>query len=349
MVASSVEEVEGIPPEEAGSEAYQEHHMGRIFTEGLSFSGNERDRLFLNDGAGAFTDLSALSGLDDPNDGRSAVLADFDDDGDQDLFVHNIARARHRLYRNDARGNDRDEATGGFVKVRLEATSGAPEAVGAVVRLGTGLGTQAQVLAFGNGFLTQGAPELVFGLGGEETGTLTVTWPGRKTESFGVVGRDQRVLLIEGKGKAQRRVAQTFAFADPTPPGLKVDVGDRLEAITVLDVDGRESALSLSSEGETYLNFWASWCSGCKAEAAALDELDQQAGVQVIAVSVDVPEERSAAASFLQKRGLGYQSAFISRQMIEEVLDVDRLTLPTTLVLDSDGTIQRVIKGRIDS
>ena len=40
------------------------------------------------------------------------------------------------------------------MKVRLEATSGAPEAVGAVVRLGTGLGTQAQVLAFGNGFLT---------------------------------------------------------------------------------------------------------------------------------------------------------------------------------------------------
>ena len=80
-----MDEVEGVAKEQAGSQTYQSEHMGMIFQDGFSFSGFERDVLALGDGAGRFTDVSAISGLDDPNDGRAALTADFDDDGDLDL------------------------------------------------------------------------------------------------------------------------------------------------------------------------------------------------------------------------------------------------------------------------
>ena len=52
-------------------------HNAQMFEEGRSFSGNERDKLFLNRGDGTFADLSDLAGCDSPNDGRAVIACDF--------------------------------------------------------------------------------------------------------------------------------------------------------------------------------------------------------------------------------------------------------------------------------
>src|SRR5262245_48807539 len=117
--------------------------MGQIFKEGFSFSGFEKDKVWLNLGD-QYLDVADISGADDDGDGRALCVADFDDDGDPDFFVHDIQRERHMLYRNDvdlgARG----------VKIQLKATNGPWEAPGAIVRAKTGVRTTAQVLAFGS-------------------------------------------------------------------------------------------------------------------------------------------------------------------------------------------------------
>ncbi len=73
--------------EAAGNEDYQRGHMGKIFAEGFSFGGFERDKLYLNQG-GAYVDISGLSGLDSVGDGRGAAWADFDYDFDYDYHYH---------------------------------------------------------------------------------------------------------------------------------------------------------------------------------------------------------------------------------------------------------------------
>mgnify|MGYP001121495286 CR=1 FL=1 len=60
-----------------------------MFGQGFSFSGYERDPLFLNLGNRKFVDISGCSGIDSVSDGRAGVFADFDNDGDLDLFVGN--------------------------------------------------------------------------------------------------------------------------------------------------------------------------------------------------------------------------------------------------------------------
>ena len=64
------------------------------------------DRLWINDGAGRFTDRAlhlgcAVDENGDPKAGMGVTAADFDDDGDLDLLVCNIRSESDSLHRND--------------------------------------------------------------------------------------------------------------------------------------------------------------------------------------------------------------------------------------------------------
>ena len=69
--------------------------------ESQSFSGNEEDTLFMNDGRGHFTDCAAQARVDLRTDGRASAWADLDNDGDLDLVMHQIQSPELRMFRND--------------------------------------------------------------------------------------------------------------------------------------------------------------------------------------------------------------------------------------------------------
>ena len=73
--------------EQPGNTDYQNHHMTEIFEKGLSFSGFERDGLYLSRGDGTYLEISGVSGLDSIGDGRGCSFADLDNDGDLDVVV----------------------------------------------------------------------------------------------------------------------------------------------------------------------------------------------------------------------------------------------------------------------
>ena len=245
-----------------------------IFEEGFSFSGFERDKFWLNSPDGAWFDVSNISGADDDNDGRSLCLADFDDDGDVDFFVHNIQRERHRLYRNDCG----DRSGNGWIKVRLKGTTSHPSAAGAVVRAKFGDRRQAKLMSLGSGFLSQNAGEMVFGLGEEPVAELEVVWPGGTVESFGSFPAGSRLRLVEGSGAAELVEARTFEFADPSKPGLRLQLGDQVDYLPLIE-DSHEVELEVGSYEKLIVNFWATYCVACVAELPALQELDDRGRV----------------------------------------------------------------------
>jgi hypothetical protein len=71
--------------------------------------------LYSNNGNGTFTDVTRQSGLTDRRYGLGASAADYDNDGDTDLFVTNLQG--NALFRNDGRGR--------FTDVTLKAHIGA--------------------------------------------------------------------------------------------------------------------------------------------------------------------------------------------------------------------------------
>ncbi|MEM6674354.1 MAG: ASPIC/UnbV domain-containing protein [Planctomycetota bacterium] len=337
-----------------GSAGFLARHNSQIFAEGRSFSGNERDRLFLNDGAATFTDVSDLSGADSPNDGRAVIALDVDDDGDLDLFVHETQRERHALYRNDL------AAAGAFVKLRLRATTGNAEAIGATVSISAGERRTAQVLSRGAGFLSCQAPELVFGLGGAEAATAEVLWPGGSRERFEGLARGGRYELVEGSGRAVPYDARPRPLPTPKLPGLRVGVGDRVEPFVVADGAGDDLTVdpaTLAEDGRLYLNLWASYCAPCVAELPLLEDWHDRSDTNALAVSVDAPSAQAKALEILQKRTSGLDARFVREatlrdpdgtRTLDDVVDLARLPLPTTLVLDGAGVVVDVIQGPIE-
>ena len=80
----------------------------RAFVKGISWSGNERNFFFVGGLPGnQFADLSAVSGLDDPADGRGFSLLDFDRDGWPDIILAaaNMVRPQFFYYRNNGDGS----------------------------------------------------------------------------------------------------------------------------------------------------------------------------------------------------------------------------------------------------
>jgi ASPIC and UnbV/FG-GAP-like repeat len=152
-----------------------------------SLSGRERNHYFANRGGKQFTDLSALSGLDDAGDGRGWALLDFDRDGWQDLALVNANKPLFSLYRNTM-----PEAglRSGIVAVKFVGGNKTPGAAamacrdgyGALVTASLGDLTLTREHRCGDGFAAQHSAVMMLGLGSRPAAArITVRWPSGKT------------------------------------------------------------------------------------------------------------------------------------------------------------------------
>ena len=75
----------------------------RCFYRAGHLADKERNCCYLNlgDRATAFANISAATGVDFPDDGRSLVTVDWDQDGDLDIWLSNRNAPRLRFLRND--------------------------------------------------------------------------------------------------------------------------------------------------------------------------------------------------------------------------------------------------------
>jgi hypothetical protein len=75
---------------------------------GRKLDGKLHNQLYRNNGNGTFTDVTAAAGVGDTGFGMGCLSADYDNDGDADLYVTNYGR--NRLYRNNGDGSFTDVA-----------------------------------------------------------------------------------------------------------------------------------------------------------------------------------------------------------------------------------------------
>ena len=104
-----------------------------LLERGFSLSGHERNVCFLNlrSKAGVqFATASAVSGFDFADDARAVVPVDWDGDGDLDVWTANRTAPMLRFLRNN---HEAAPTRNDWLQVRLEATRGARDAIGARV------------------------------------------------------------------------------------------------------------------------------------------------------------------------------------------------------------------------
>jgi len=128
-----------------------------------------------------------------------------------------------------------------------------------------------------------------------------------------------------------------------TPPPK---VGAPAPAFSLARLDGKGRVSLASLRGKTVvLNFWASWCTPCKREAPALEQLWQDyRGRGVVVLGVDTgPDARSDGRRFVAAHRLTYPVVFDPNALVA----ANRYSvseLPVTYVLDREG---RVVGGGV--
>lgn len=250
---------------------------------GVSFSGRERDRLFLRtaEGAKAF-DVASIAGVDLVGDGRSAAAVDLDGDGDLDLVVREQQAPQLRLFRNDG-------PNGGSIEVR-------PGRIGANVIASAGGRLTARPVLAGAGFLTQTPPVVIVGLGEAKSAALVqVRLPDKRVielhdvpaGSLVEVAKDGRATVrprppAPSLGKGHR--ARSLDWSPPTPA----------ELLAALEPSAKEALAPLLAPGKTrVVNLWAPWCKPCRDELPELAKLAaERPNVTVLMLAIDgTPEE----------------------------------------------------------
>jgi hypothetical protein len=162
----------------------------------LSWHGWERNRHLRNEGDGTFREIGRGAGTDLVANSRGVAVADFWNRGALDLAVA-ASGARHALLRNEVASGRH------WLQVELTGTRTNRDAVGARVEVAAGGLRQLREVSAGDGYASQSALRLHFGLGEAVVADmLTVRWPASgKVERFENVAADRIVALVEGTGR----------------------------------------------------------------------------------------------------------------------------------------------------
>lgn len=154
--------------------------------------------LYVNHGAGKFAGLLEPPFTVDADTAAGAALADYDRDGDLDLFVANWGGGAedNALYRNDT-------AAGSWISIRLVGKQSNRFGIGAVARV-TGMidgrrRTLTRWLFPETGYASQSAGELHFGLGNAtQVDLLEIRWPSGIVDQLEKFSVNRFLTVTEG-------------------------------------------------------------------------------------------------------------------------------------------------------
>jgi len=165
----------------------------------------ERPLLFRNLGYGKFEEIGVHAGgpLARRYVARGAATADFFNDGREGLLVSVLDGSPLLLRNQTAKG-------GHWLRIKTVGTRSNRDGFGARVEVKTGALTQTAEVRANSSFESASDPRLHFGLGAaNHVDSIVVHWPSGAVDRIGAVGVDQELVVEEGKGLINQRLADT--------------------------------------------------------------------------------------------------------------------------------------------
>ena len=344
--------------------------------EGLrsSFSGYERNHLFLNDKGEAFKDWSGVSGLDSEKDGRAFVKWDFDRDGWVDIAVVNNNRPLLQVFRNQLgseRGAEEDFA-GNYIAIRFVGGNNRSmtsdqfsnrDGYGAKVRVKAGGLDLIREHRCGEGMAAQNSAVMLVGVGSRSVvDQIQVQWPSGRRQSIGGVSVGSQLTFYENpeeskeeSGIAIARYAKRSMDVRPQNTSSKrlfvsKDFTEleraRFQSWIAPRVNEKDAKLFLVTS-------MATWCPACRGALSQWAYLKDVYGDQVacFAVPVDSRDSNEKLEAYLNRNQPAYElwmeTTPAEREAFLELTTkgLGRNVLPTTWVLDAQGTILGVFES----
>ncbi len=327
----------------------------------VSFSGGERNHLFLSQGGSRFQDVSGISGLDNIADGRGFALFDFDRDGWQDIALVNTNAPSLTLYRNELGSPDQAAPVvavrfvGGNRAAEPSASFGNRDGYGATLRVELADGTTLlREHRCGEGFATQNSATLLVGIGDRELAeVVSVRWPSGATQRVEDVAAGTLLTFYEDSASAPERIEvarSAYPRARASGPAPRSVAAGHLKL-------WQSSEQGRDSNGTPRLRLYtttATWCPACKRslpQVAALRGAFAERELALYGVPVDPDDGLEKLLRYVEKFRPAYR---LLRDLApEEVAAVNRMVLakfasdvlPSSIVTDGGGRILETVAG----
>ncbi|OYD56913.1 hypothetical protein CGZ90_15285 [Fictibacillus aquaticus] len=168
---------------------------------------------------------------------------------------------------------------------------------------------------------------------------------------YDIKGQEKDKKTATQKSENTEQVEETTASEVTSSGKSGINEGDFAPDFTLQTLEGKNIKLSDYKGKKVVLNLWASWCPPCKAEMphmqAFYEKNKDKQNVEILAVNLTTMEkDRANIQTFVDDYQLTFPVPLDEKGDIG--VEYQAFSIPTTYMIDSNGTIQRKIVGPMD-
>ncbi|WP_409369969.1 TlpA disulfide reductase family protein [Lysinibacillus sp. 38-6] len=140
-------------------------------------------------------------------------------------------------------------------------------------------------------------------------------------------------------------------FKEEDPPQLIVEKQNGMTGVNfetpLTRLDKSTTTLKEYQGKILIINFWASWCGPCQAEAPDLKTFYEQKpkNVELLAINATSYDSRENALKFQQLYNLNFPIFLDEDRSLGKSSKV--IAFPTTLIVDAEGIVRHTIEGQL--
>lgn len=150
------------------------------------------NRLFKNLGNGVFENVAAAAGIANPQDGFAFSWADYDNDGDLDVFIVHHSGRNLNLLRNDGGNNNN------WLFLKLQGTFDNRDGIGSRITAYLGNRVIYREINAGSGYMGQDALPLHLGLDTSSVvDSIVINWPSGMVQKIFNIDANQKIEIFQ--------------------------------------------------------------------------------------------------------------------------------------------------------